>query len=450
MTNFEFPVAIYNMEKYNEVLSKARCRIFYKYANRNGTYITDDFADKLLATIPYTPVKGIFSEIEGDYGSHGKQNSEGRIYGVVPEQYNLQWEDHVDDDGVTRTYACVDVLIFSELYEEAKKIVGKHQSMELFKPSLKYHKEIIDGQKLVVFDEGCFFGLQVLGDKVEPCFEGSSFYALKENIGTVVEKLQEIYAQYSIIDQGGENMVEPIFKLSDNEKYRLLWNLLNPEVNEEEYKMSYNLCEVYDEYVIAINLETGKYERVYYAKDDENDAIVLGEKVEIFIMDVTEEEKTTLDALRKLNGDTYSVVSETLIAAEENATKSAEFSTKIEELNATISTLTTEKSDLETQFGLSREENANLLAQNKEFSDYKFNVERNEKLNVLKNYSKLVSSETYADFESRIDEFDLITLDKELTYEQKKFNPESFSAKADGLIEKEIVKGGIEAILARY
>ena len=44
-TLYEFPVTIYgNLEKYNEVLSKARCRIFYKYENRNGTYISDEFA----------------------------------------------------------------------------------------------------------------------------------------------------------------------------------------------------------------------------------------------------------------------------------------------------------------------------------------------------------------------------------------------------------------------
>ena len=46
----DFPVTIYgNLEPYNQVLSKGRCRIFYKYGNRNGTYITDEFADKLLA-----------------------------------------------------------------------------------------------------------------------------------------------------------------------------------------------------------------------------------------------------------------------------------------------------------------------------------------------------------------------------------------------------------------
>ena len=45
--NLDFPVTVYaNLEKYNETISKGRCRIFYKYGNRNGTYITDEFADK--------------------------------------------------------------------------------------------------------------------------------------------------------------------------------------------------------------------------------------------------------------------------------------------------------------------------------------------------------------------------------------------------------------------
>ena len=61
MNNFEFPVSVYGkLEKYNDVLSKGRCRIFYKYGNRNGTYITDEFSEKLLSTIAYAPVKGIY------------------------------------------------------------------------------------------------------------------------------------------------------------------------------------------------------------------------------------------------------------------------------------------------------------------------------------------------------------------------------------------------------
>ena len=74
-TLYEFPVCIYgNLEKYNEVLSKARCRIFYKYGNRNGTYITDEFADQLLSTVAYTPVKGIYDG--DDFTDHGNVRSD--------------------------------------------------------------------------------------------------------------------------------------------------------------------------------------------------------------------------------------------------------------------------------------------------------------------------------------------------------------------------------------
>ena len=77
----EFPVTVYgNLEKYNETISKGRCRIFYKYGNRNGTYITDEFAEKLLSTISYAPVKGIYESEEGDYTDHGAARSQGRIY----------------------------------------------------------------------------------------------------------------------------------------------------------------------------------------------------------------------------------------------------------------------------------------------------------------------------------------------------------------------------------
>ena len=46
-----FSLSIYgDITNYNEVLSKARCRIFYTGPNRNGTYITEEFAEKLIST----------------------------------------------------------------------------------------------------------------------------------------------------------------------------------------------------------------------------------------------------------------------------------------------------------------------------------------------------------------------------------------------------------------
>ena len=66
---------------------------------------------------------------------------------------------------------------------------------------------------------------------------------------------------------GGEKHMN--FKLSDNQKYNMIWSLLNPRFNEEnEYTMDYAVCEVYDEYAVVFKFETGAYERAYYTKDD--------------------------------------------------------------------------------------------------------------------------------------------------------------------------------------
>ena len=268
-SQIEFPVSIYgNVEKYNDIYSKARCRVFYKGANRNGTYITDAFAEELISTFRLIPVKGIYDG--DDFTNHGEARSEGRIYGIVPETNNFAWEKHLDKDGVEREYACTDVLLFTALYPEASDIVNKPQSMELYEPSLEYHMAIVQGQKYVVFDHGRFLGLQVLGDTVEPCFEGASFFTLQKSIEDTIQKIKE----YSKI--GGNSEMEINFKLSDKQKYDAIWTLLNPEFNEEGgWTSSYTVCDVYDEYAIAYNYEEGCYERVYYTKDDSTDSLTI-------------------------------------------------------------------------------------------------------------------------------------------------------------------------------
>ena len=94
-------------------------------------------ADKLISTLPYAPVKGIYNDFTEDYTDHGNERDQGRIYGIVPAEPNVSWETHLDEDGVEREYACVDVLLFTGLYKEASKIVGKPQSMEIYERSIK-------------------------------------------------------------------------------------------------------------------------------------------------------------------------------------------------------------------------------------------------------------------------------------------------------------------------
>ena len=451
-SQIEFPVSIYgNVEKYNDIFSKARCRVFYKGANRNGTYITDEFADELISTFQYIPVKGIYDG--EDFTDHGTSRSEGQIYGIVPETNNFAWEQHLDKDGVERTYACTDVLLFTALYPEASDIISKPQSMELYEPSLSYHMAIVQGQKYVVFDHGRFLGLQVLGDTVEPCFEGASFFTLQKSIEDTIQKIRE----YSNI--GGNSEMEINFKLSDSQKYSAIWTLLNPEYNEEgNWTSSYTVCDVYDEYAIAYNYAEGCYERVYYTKDDSTDSLTLGERQKVFIVDVTAEEKETLDSLKSLNGNTYELVNENLTNAEKNATDCAEFSTKIEELNGTIATLNTEMesaeakiAEVQAEYDKANSLNESLAEELESLKTFKKNIENQSKEAVISEYSDKLSETVLDTYRAKLDDYTAEELDMHLTYELKKTGASVFTQTSTGCIPKDDAPmSGVEAILSSY
>ncbi len=450
-----FSVTVYGeLEKFNKVISKARCRIFYKYENRNGTYITDEFADKLLSTVSYAPVKGIYDNSDDDYTDHGAKSSLGRIYGIVPENPNLAWETHLDDDGIERTYACVDVLIFTGLYKEASEIVGKSQSMELYPDSIDGEWQIINGSRYFVFKEGCFLGLQVLGKDVEPCFEGASFFSL-------LQPIKQLLSDYNLFTeekkQGGEEMHKLTFKLSDDDKFEAIWALLNTNYNEaNNWTVDYGICAIYDDYAVVKNYENNTYERVYYKKDDSNDSLTLGERTQCFLVDVTKDEKIALDTLQKLNNSTFEKVDENYSAAVQ---KISENEQKINELNETISTLTVERdnannslSNVEESLRTAQSNYELLKAEKDDLAEFKADIIRKEKQDIISEYTTRLSEEIINKYSSSIDDYDAISLKKELAYELVQSNPAIFSNKEldNGYIPKDLPKSGIEQILMKY
>lgn len=446
----KFSVSIYGaLEKYSDTISKGRCRIFYKELNRNGTYITNEFAEKLISTIAYAPIKGIYDSEEVDYTDHGEKRSQGRIYGVVPENPNFAWEKHLDEDGIEREYACVDVLIYTALYQEATQVFGKSQSMEIYPPSIKGNWEIKDGKRVFVYTDGAFLGLQILGDETEPCFEGAAFYSLYNEFKELMTQLEKFNKK---TQNGGENKM-PNYKLSDNAKYMALWSLLNVNYSEANgWIIDCDICEIYDQYAIVRNHTEGKYERIYYAKDDETDSLSITSREECFIVDVTATEKQSLEALQKLNGDTYEKVDEVFAAnaasaevVKELEEKNSNFEMKIGELETSISTLTTERDEAKTTL-------ASLQEQNEALSSFKAEVEKKEKEQVLSKYEDLLDSDVVNSFSERLDEFTAQDLDKELAYALVSSNTSVFTKGANtGLIPKtEEPISGLNALLDKY
>ena len=519
-----FPITVYGAkEKFSDTISRGRCKVFYKGRNRNGTYITPEFAEKLIASAPYTPIKGIYNEDAEDYTDHGTKRSEGRIYGVVPANPNFAWERHTDADGIEREYACFDVLYYTALYKEAGAIAGKSESMELYRQTLKGEWKIIEGKKTYVFTDGCFLGLQALGDDVEPCFEGAGFYSLsgektedtESNILALLEKYEKKPNLFQIREQGENDTMPSInFKVSDCQKYEFLFNLLNPNFNEEgNWTIEYTICDVYDEYAVVRNCAEAIFERVYYIKDDENDSLEITKKERCYIIDVTEEEKNALanikgestyveveaginanaETIVSLNatiGDLNTKVEElnanvedlnsnigdlntqvtTLTETNENlTTENAEYSTKIAELETTISTLTTERDEANSNYAIASEkiaevENSNrelnseltsIVAERDALATYKKGIEDDAKRAVINGYADTLSEEVIDSYMANIDNYTIEELDMKLTYEQKKANPSMFSKTpiptVDAYIPKDDENGcGINNILARF
>ena len=449
-----FSLSIYgDVTSYNEVLSKARCRIFYTGPNRNGTYITEEFAEKLVSTLPYVPVKGIYDTMKDDFTDHGRERYEGRIYGIVPENPNFAWETHLDIDGVERTYACTDVYLFTGLYkQEAFDIIQKSQSMELYADSIEGEWQFINGKRYFVFTNGRFLGLQALGEDYEPCFEGAAFYTLVDSVKTLIEDLEktDIFQKQ---DLGGEKHMN--FKLSDNQKYNMLWTLLNPRFNEEnEYIMDYAVCDVYDGYAVVFKFETGEYERAYYTKNDETDSLSIDKMETCYIIDVNADEKRALDVLHAMNGSTYEKIDEVVTGLQSEV---EEFNSKKEENDSTIATLQQDNERLENElneansnYTTALEKVESLTSENEALNEFKVAAELKEKEAVIEKYTTLLDTEEIDSFREKIDEYTKDELDKELAYVLVQSKSTIFTTEDSDFVPKDEPQlTGIEAILER-
>lgn len=475
----EFPVSIYGkLEKFTDTISRARVRIFYKGLNRNSTYITEEFAEKLVNTLSYAPVKGIYDSEDSDYTDHGKKRNEGRIYGIVPADKNFAWEKHTDEDGETREYACCDVLLYTALYGEAAQIIGSSQSMEIYPPSIKGKWIYMSGKKVYQYEEGCFLGLQVLGQEVEPCFEGAAFFSMYKQIEDIYEKLNEYK---NIFEKGGNKSMDKIsFKLSNNQTYDILWNLMNADyyTQENDWAVRYSICDVYDDYAICRDYQEGNYIRQYYTKDNENDTVSLGNSEVCYFVDVTESEKEALNKYRE-SGENFEKIDEnfaqmksdietltnekeelntqyTTVNTEFEALKTSneetvnaltEANSKIEDMNGQIATYTEQTTTLQTTIDT-------LTSENEGLKQFKLDTEIAEKKALVDSYSDKLDADIIAEYTNeKLAEMSKEDIEKELCFKLVKSNPSVFSKgeptpqyipKNDG------PKSGLDEILSKY
>lgn len=234
-----FIVASYGEStKENEAFTRVRMRVFYQGANRNRTYISESFAKTLLDGVYGHAIVGKYDAEKKDFTDHATKEDT-RPYGFVPHDHNFAWEKHLDEDGIERTYATFDVLLWTGRYEHAKEIIGKPQSMELDPKTITGFWRVIDGDYFFEFEKGNFLGFCVLGESVEPCFEGSAFFTSEFDYTQFFEDMRTFaLSQFAMVEdkasQGGTNVDK---KLEILAKYNLTLETIDfnlEDFSEEE------------------------------------------------------------------------------------------------------------------------------------------------------------------------------------------------------------------------
>lgn len=425
MSYLVLPIELYgNFEKVNSLISKIRARIFYKYLNRNRTFITEEFANLLIGSLPYVPIKGIFDHEEVDFQGHAK-TTDGRIYGLVPENPNWVWEDHMDDDGVMRNYVCCDVYIYTGIYPEADFIKNRKLSMELYPSTLRAEWMELNGIRVLKYLSGEFLGLQVLGKDHEPCFEGAGFQEVFTLLEELKDKTNEILGQNTFTITGGQQTVALKFEIADENKYSLLWKALNPNDADGNPTINFWITAIYEDEVVYQDKETMGYFQASYTQNSDN-TITVGEGTTCYIIKVTESENTALGAIRVLNNNSFENLDTnyTQLQTDKDALdlKVTELTTQIGTYSATVEDLNVKISDYTTQVDTLTQDTQNkqtaidtLTAEVSTLNQFKLEKEDSDKRGIIQKYSKILNEDIIAEFTANIASYTVESLTEKLS-----------------------------------
>ena len=218
----------------NPLMSACEIKVLYVGENRNRSYITKDVATEMAKTLRGAPIVGYYKEDIGDFRDHGQEviidndgikfNCKTVPYGFVAPDAKVWFKEFEDtnDFGETilREYLMTTGYLWTGQFEECKSAVegdGKPHSMELDEATVKGHWETnTKGMDFFIINDAIFSKLCILGDDVEPCFEGSSIKA--PNVSASFTKVDDTFRQtlFTMMQDlktalgGGQQMIDAI------------------------------------------------------------------------------------------------------------------------------------------------------------------------------------------------------------------------------------------------
>lgn len=225
-----------NITSINPMISKCEVKVLYIGQNRNRSYITKEVATQMAQTLPGCPIVGYYIENKEDFGDHGDQmiiDGEGikfnkltKPYGFVAPDSKIWFQKFEDTDEfgnkTVREYLMTEGYLWTGQFEECQRVIeeGNPQSMELDEKTLKGHwsTDVNRGIEFFIINDAIFSKLCILGEDVEPCFEGAAVTApevssnfsrnddFSKTLFNMVQELKEL--TFSLKDKGGISMAQ--------------------------------------------------------------------------------------------------------------------------------------------------------------------------------------------------------------------------------------------------
>ena len=243
-----------NINSINPLVSKCEIKVLYVGENRNRSFISKEVAIEMAQTLPGCPIVGYYIENKEDFGDHGEQiiiDGEGvkfkkltKPYGFIAPDSKIWFQEFQDTDefGNTtiREYLMTEGYLWTGQYEECKRVIdnGNPQSMELDEKTLKGHwsTNTNKGVEFFIINDAMFSKLCILGEDVEPCFEGASVTA--PDVSSKFSKDDSfIPSLFSMIEQLKTTLQEGGYAMDGQTTQAVEETVVTEEVKDTEFQV---------------------------------------------------------------------------------------------------------------------------------------------------------------------------------------------------------------------
>lgn len=252
------PCEFIDVKPLNPLISKCHIKVCYvgDKPNRNGSVITKEVATKMANSLPGSPIVGLYNEATEDFEEHSRSieisgdkwevKELTKPYGFVPTDAKCWFQDFIDDGDTIHKYLMTEGYLWTGQYPECQRVIdkGNNQSMELDPNSIdaSWSESNNDEPSFFIINEAIISKLCILGEEMEPCFEGSTikgadYSLIKDNEEfkkQLFSMMQEIKDLLKNTEEGGTEDLNGDIELID---------VTNPEVQVEEAEAQTDFAE---------------------------------------------------------------------------------------------------------------------------------------------------------------------------------------------------------------